>query len=615
MKLYLSHITNTSKPDTFTTKKISATILENLVTINLKDFAEQLTTKGKTVVLAELSSPTLAKQTPIIGQELVMLDFDNQDSNNQFTINDLEQDQFLRNHACFFYKTFSDAGSNVDKFRVVLALDTMVTDNATIESIYQELFKCYPQADSSVGQTSRLFFGSNQGYQEIDWDNQLSVNDLLTDTTNVMELPVTLEIIDDNTPNYLLLKHKKYDLLKEKLGHNYSREFPDEVNAYNYFCELDIKEFLELPDENPFIDILHNEDNPSASVYYAEEHGIYLYKCFSQRQPFTGNICLLLSKYLGLHSKLEAVNILLTVTSSSINNQSELGQLKLQSNLFRKDLTTGRLKNSNPELYDYLKRYIPEINATLDSMYDYAYTDSETKEIRYLSYFSVEHLAKNVGGIIGKKVSTAKMWTVLSLIVVIEMVEKLPVDSIPKNLYTSLIEPQEKDNEKIRTSNIYEPVLFNDINIERMSSIAKKLKENNVIVTSLSYELIYRLFGKDKALKDFPQAYSPLVDKGVIKMSRKDNNLTNKSIQLEKTALRLIRNELDSKGYVFESKLISSLARNKNCKIATIKPKYAKIRSDIINKYGLERKRMTKELHKQLRVRENYSSCIIIYKE
>ncbi|EOS7903419.1 hypothetical protein EFK93_RS13105, partial [Enterococcus hirae] len=50
---------------------------------------------------------------------------------------------------------------NLDKFRVVFRLDKVVTSNKEIEQIYQELFKLYPQADSSVGQTSRMFFGSN----------------------------------------------------------------------------------------------------------------------------------------------------------------------------------------------------------------------------------------------------------------------------------------------------------------------------------------------------------------------------------------------------------------------------------------------------------------------
>lgn len=179
MKFYLSNISNKEKPHQYMVKKISNTILNNLREMSMQEFAEELAVNGKTVVLAELSENKLSKMTKIIGQELVMLDFDNKDENNLYTIEDLEADTFMQENASFIYKTFSDLFSEVDKFRVVFHLDKLVTENQEIEQIYQALFKKYPQADSSVGQTSRLFFGSNSGYEVIDWDNRLAVSGLL----------------------------------------------------------------------------------------------------------------------------------------------------------------------------------------------------------------------------------------------------------------------------------------------------------------------------------------------------------------------------------------------------------------------------------------------------
>ena len=161
MKVYLSNIPNKEKPNPITIRKISNTIMNTLVDISMQEFAEELAVDSKTVVLAELKEPKLSKYTEIIGQELIMLDFDNKDENNLYTLEDLESDSLMQEYACFIYKTFSDKNSNLDKFRVVFRLDKVVTSNKEIEQIYQELFKLYPQADSSVGQTSRMFFGSN----------------------------------------------------------------------------------------------------------------------------------------------------------------------------------------------------------------------------------------------------------------------------------------------------------------------------------------------------------------------------------------------------------------------------------------------------------------------
>ncbi len=203
-----------------------------------------------------------------------MLDFDNKDENNQYTIADLEQDTFMLENACFIYRTFSDDDSNVDKFRVVFHLDKLITMNSEIEYIYRRLFEMYPQADRSVGQTSRMFFGSNKGYEVIDWDNNLETSKLLeptnTDIYKGIEA-ISGEMIDNSIPNYELLKLGRLDIVKENLGDNYKQEFPDDYNAMNYFKSLDMREFLELSDENPFYDIFHEETEPSASVFYAEK--------------------------------------------------------------------------------------------------------------------------------------------------------------------------------------------------------------------------------------------------------------------------------------------------------------------------------------------------------
>lgn len=235
MKLYLSNIKNKDKPDSYKIKKISNTILNNLVDISLEEFAEELAEQGKTVVLAELSENKLSKTTPIIGQELIMLDFDNKDLNNTYTIEDLECDIFIQNHAVFYYRTFSDLYSEVDKFRVVFQLNRIITSNNEIEEIYQKLFTMYPQADSSVGQTNRMFFGSNSSYELIDSDNRLLVDDLLNQEQSIIETTVNGEVIDINTPVYLLLKYKKYDLVQEKFGNIHSNIFPDDITASNYF--------------------------------------------------------------------------------------------------------------------------------------------------------------------------------------------------------------------------------------------------------------------------------------------------------------------------------------------------------------------------------------------
>lgn len=613
MKCYLSNIENKEKPDQYMVKKISNTIMNNLREITIQEFAEELAVNGKTVVLAELSENKLSKMTKIVGQELVMLDFDNKDENNFYTIEDLEADTFMQENASFIYRTFSDLFSEVDKFRVVFHLDKLVTENHEIEQIYQALFKKYPQADTSVGQTSRLFFGSNSGYEVIDWDNRLDTVALLqTGSTEVSEVVETgsSEIIEESFPNYELLKKGKYDIVKEKLGDNFAGDFPDAIVAGNYFKSLDMQELLELPEGNPFIDIFHEEESPSASVFLNKEYDTYLYKCFSKTSPFQGDIIRVVGKLLGIKSYTKIVEILINITSSTISWSSEIGEARLNALELQKALEKNTLILNFPELNTYLSRYRKEISILLDLIFDYTYIDKQTREVKYMNFLSIKSYTKLVKDNLGYNISEGKMWNILNVVTVTELIHKVETKKIPKDIFDDLIDKQKNDSEQIRTSNVYIPT----IDIQNAQAIAKKMVQNRVTISGLGYELIYRLFGEEKAKRDFPQAYTPLEEKGLITMSKQNKNLPKSSIALEKAAVKILVTELETKGYVFESELISKLAKNRRMKVMDTKKRYEKIRADIYNKYDINRERLTKDLYRDLGVVEKYSPKVILFR-
>lgn len=593
-------------------KKISNTIMNNLREITIQEFAEELAVNGKTVVLAELSENKLSKMTEILGQELVMLDFDNKDEKNLYTIEDLEADSFMQENASFIYRTFSDMYSEIDKFRVVFQLDKLVTDNHEIEQIYQGLFKKYPQADSSVGQTSRMFFGSNAGYEIIDWDNRLDtktilVSDEITESSDI-EI-VSGEMLNENTPIYLLLKYKKYDLVKQRFGKEHSNIFPDDITASNYFKTRDMREFLEISDENPFYDIFHDEDNPSASVYFAKDIQIYMYKCFSESHPFHGDIVKVLKEYLGFRSFSEVMDLLIKVTDSEISYLSEIGQAKRDYNDLRDQLRYKQLKNNYPEVYSYLNRYEDEVIEIMDIMFDFTYLDKTTGELQYLNYLSLDRITKYVNDRLHKKNSRNKISNIMNLIIVMEMVTKLPPESIPVELKEQLIDKQENDSKQIRTSNVYIPT----IDLGNAFEIAKILEKNDTTIKSLGFEVVYRMFGLEKAKKDFPQAYTPLKKRKLIKMSKKDSNLPKENVEFEDKVIKILFRELKKQGYIFEADLIELIANKLKINKATARDKYNKVRADMINKYDLVRHRNNIETNNLLEIKGKFSSKVIIY--
>lgn len=613
MRLYLSSIENKEKPKAILVKAISATILEELVDISMEEFAEELAERGKTAVLAELTEPKLSKQTAIIGQELVMLDFDNKDMNNIYTTDDLEADEFMLDNACFIYRTFSDENSEVDKFRVVFRLDRIVTLNKEIEQIYQALFKKYPQADSSVGQTSRLFFGSNSGYEVIDWDNRLDTTKLVevrnTDISKEVKA-ISGEMIDDSIPNYELLRLGRLDIVAEKLGDSFSGEFSDPIVAGNFFKTIDMVELLELPDTNPFLDIFHEETNSSASVYLNEEYDIYLYKCFSEQSRFQGDIIRVIRKLLNIKSYTKVIEVLVTITNSEINWKSEIGEARYNAMELQKALKRNTLRLNYPDLNKYLYNYRQEIDLLLDLIFDYTYMDKETREVKYMNFISLKTYAKLVKENLGYKISEGKMWNILNVVTVTELIRKAELKSIPLDLKEKLILNQQENSEQIRTSNVYYPV----VDIENSQILAKEMAQNNVTISGLGYNLVYRLFGEEKANQDFPQAYKPLEDRGLVSMSKRDRNLTKASVALEKSAVKILMTQIEEQGYMYESDLISKLARVRKTKKSITQNNFQKIRADIYNNYGIKRERLTKELYYELEMKEKYSPKVVLYK-
>lgn len=613
MRLYLSSIENTEKPKNILVKAISATILEELVDISMEEFAKELTENGKTAVLAELTEPKLSKQTAIIGQELVMLDFDNKDMNNIYTIEDLEADEFMLDNACFIYRTFSDENSEVDKFRVVFHLDKLVIENQEIEQIYQALFKKYPQADTTVGQTSRLFFGSNSGYEVIDWKNRLDTTKLVevrnTDISKGVKA-ISGEMIDDSIPNYELLKLGRYDIVAEKLGNNFSGEFSDPIVAGNFFKTIDMRELLELPDTNPFLDIFHEETNPSASVFLNTEYDIYLYKCFSEQSRFQGDIIRVIRKLLNIKSYTKVIEVLVTITNSEINWKSEIGEARYNAMELQKALKRNTLRLNYPDLNKYLYNYRQEIDLLLDLIFDYTYMDKETGEVKYMNFISLKTYAKLVKENLGYKISEGKMWNILNVVTVTELIRKAESKSIPLELKEKLILNQQENSEQIRTSNVYYPV----VDIENSQILAKEMAQNNVTISGLGYNLVYRLFGEEKANQDFPQAYKPLEDRGLVSMSKRDRNLTKASVALEKSAVKILMTQIEEQGYMYESDLISKLARVRKTKKSITQNNFQKIRADIYNNYGIKRERLTKELYYELEMKEKYSPKVVLYK-
>ncbi|EGO8637144.1 hypothetical protein EGN34_13405, partial [Enterococcus faecalis] len=167
MQVYLDNQQFKNKPKNSEIGIITNKIYKQKADLDLRDLAEEIAEKGRTVMLATYIANL--KQSELEQQSLLMLDFDNTDLNNQFTLEQALNDKFIKDNACFMYRTFSDS-KLVDKFRVVFALDSALETAEEVATAYRALLSKYKQADKKTKNPNRLFFGSNSGFIEIDFN-------------------------------------------------------------------------------------------------------------------------------------------------------------------------------------------------------------------------------------------------------------------------------------------------------------------------------------------------------------------------------------------------------------------------------------------------------------
>lgn len=627
LKLNIHDVGFKDKPSKDDIAKISKNIrkLKYKKEVTISEFAKNIAIEGKSCVLGTYSNDRNTKVTDEIeSQQLVMLDFDNNNGFNEFSIDDLKQDSFIMEHACFYYKTFGDSKSKWDRFRIVFILDKKVKEKETIEHIYNCLFELYPMSDKSIGQPNRIFFGSTSGVEKIKFSNRLSIADLKKelDSKNkkIASTKVVLnkdEILTIDTPNYKLFMYKRFDLLKLKYKGLHEIECTDNENVRNYLITLDMVDFLELDVQNTanFYDIFHDEKTPSASIFVHNELGIQYYKCHSASNKFTGDLIRVVGQLIGISSPTGTINKLIEILGIKMNYNSELGQRQQDVNIFRRKLLDDSLRFDNPNLYAYVKKYKHELAATLDILYDYYYIDPKTKELKFISYFNINTITRYVNRAVkGAKVSQAKMWDILSLAVVTELILKIPSNEIPENLSEN-IRHHKLMNQNLRESNVYSPSTFDSDTLIRAEEISEVLNISNTEVKSLGYEIIYRLFGEEKAKKDFPQSYEPLVAVGKLKTSNIDVNLTSKSVKYEQETSKIIMKSINSKGYILEEEVIKLSAKKLKIKQSVYKDFYKKFRFSILQNYDLNRKIVNKELIDIFNIKDKVRNKQIIYKK
>ncbi|MGF3214590.1 DNA primase family protein [Facklamia sp. P12945] len=188
-QLHIHPIPYERKPVESEAARISQTIVDEVEVVTPKQLADKVAA-GHTVCLGVMNGKR--NKNNLIGQQILMLDFDNTVAKNgvktkvpeddYVTIEDVLQSSWIQHNAAFIYKSFSYK-DDWQKFRVVIFIDKILRDPNQVTNTYKWLMKKFPQADPAPKDCSRIFYGGTEVI-EVNFHNTWASEELIEKTKN-----------------------------------------------------------------------------------------------------------------------------------------------------------------------------------------------------------------------------------------------------------------------------------------------------------------------------------------------------------------------------------------------------------------------------------------------
>lgn len=587
MKLMLDQKRYATKPKDVAA--LSNRILKSPVDLGVQELAQELT-NGRAFAPAFFKSEygdIHRTKEYWHSQEVVALDFD-----SGMTLEEALCEFALT--GSFIYTTFSHTDKN-HKFRVIFVLDKIITDFEQCSQLIENLLRKYPSADPKCKEPHRLFYGGKKLY-ELNFDNRLSVNEAITDDilmesrsngkplhtkpTNIDSCLSKLEKVVGvtcETENVDLIKERSVKKLRKKL-----QTEPVKVHSnyevFNYLKKQDLRIFLGVSRTGNFIDIFHDEVNPSSSIFESNKgNGHQLYKCFSSSFPFCGTIIEVTERLLSC-SRLDAKKFLMQVYQVEIYESDQQKELKEEIDCYKELLQSDDLEELYPNFYKVFNRfgYMYDMYILLDLVKEYLPSGEDN---RLLFYQSIESISKKF------KKSTSATHIRMNFFTFFEFISKLDEKEIPKELYERQMKAKKMKKHRYLNSN-YVIHIHSSNFLSELDHKCKIWIEKSCTSKTMNYEGILRNFGRAEADRVFPQ------DKGkVIPVLNEEA-----ANRIRDETLRLI----DEYGWVTEHEILENVTlyfKGQNL----FKQKQLKIcLGELLEAYDLEKTRLNNTLKEEV---------------
>jgi hypothetical protein len=609
MKLMLDTECYSSKP--INAGLITNRIIKHPVDITPEELAKEVT-RGKSFVPGYFTKKVDGEIRRRIQcwtlQQIICLDFD-----NGMTLDQAIEE--FKNTAMFIYTTFSHSDDH-HKFRVVFATEKEIDDYSIYTNTILELMSKYPQVDQSCKDGSRLFYGG-VNLIELNYDNRLKI---VKHATNVdtkvnynniegfypydrSKVLKSNSIVGSKTPsnistmsnisklnnNIIHINNRDIEQLQQLIN-PLDITFHTHEEVYNYLSKQDLGKFLGLH-EHMFTCVFHEDDSPSANIFVNEETGHYVYKCFSESCTFKSGTIIKCVERLLKCNRVQALRFLRKVYKI---NYYETDWQKEQKEILDENMRyirSDQFKQDYPELHKRIKNYLGELyilhSIARDNLPAEHYTEDQVNALFFASVRHIENLCIRDG--MRRNADLKSMGNKLALFSYLGILFKLKEDDIPdillKEAKKELVKNKAKLGSKgLKLTSFFEIPSYSDSTLTFGEQKAVEFKDKHLTMGGMSYEMLFRSCGENEANRVYPQ----MKGKKLSKVSEESSEL------IEDVTLNMI----GDKGWTTEQEILEHVELRKCYKKKQIK----RMLGEMLEKYGLMRLRLNKELKKRLNV-------------
>lgn len=340
---------------------------------------------------------------------------------------------------------------------------------------------------------------------------------------------------------------------------------------FNYIHSINLFEFLGIQN-NYFCCIIHDDHNPSASIFTVPETGHYLYKCRSSNCGFGVGSIIKVVESLQNCTKPQAISFIKEVYGISLMEsdwQKEQKEL-LQTNIDY--LLSDLFRIEYPALHSRIKRYISLLVMLHEYAKRYVYDQPLDGSLDTSIFFASErHLAKTF------QVDYKRLSLRVNLFVFLGIIKKLNDTEIPSEMLNKSIALSKMNNRKYHTTYLSIPS-YDFQCLSKAESYAQLFKTKHMVIEGFSREVILRTLGDQEANRVYPQ--------------KEGEKLPASSEFYLAEVERHMLDQIENFGYATEHNIL----RLMKGKYRINKTRLKRVLQEILDKYDLIRIRSNKEL-------------------